>query len=241
MPISLILVSPEIPENIGFVARVMRCYNINTLRFVKLKKLSSRSLAYKTGCSATNVLDNAQYFKDIPSAIQDCHLAFGFTRRHRITKDKRVSSMEEVLCSTSFLNNVALVFGCESQGLSQEDCQWMNKLLFVKLPNTKSSLNLSHCVNIVLHEIFCHTLISNNPIIENKSSTTPIHQAIKDTTIGDRQADFQTFLSILKSKNVLKKEKQEAHIKYCQDLWNRTCPNKDEMEFLIGLIHKLTK
>jgi len=207
MSLSVILVNPEISQNVGFVARSMKCYNMNSLRIVG-RKYPPQSYAYKTGCAAVDILDNAGYYKTLAEALSDINIAMGFTCRKREEGEVHVQKMTEVIPVTDFSQNVALVFGCESQGLSRDDCLLMNRLVKIELPNDLS-LNLSHAAAIAFHEIFTHGLLTDNPlngppVKKRKGSSFKKKKtaAVSQPDFGDREDTFEYFLEILEKKKV---------------------------------------
>ncbi|MBF0431493.1 MAG: RNA methyltransferase [Fibrobacteria bacterium] len=244
MPVSIILAHPEISHNVGFVARTMKCYHLPSLRIVG-RKYPRHSYAYKTGCSAVDILDNTGYFKTLEGALADCHLALGFTRRRRDELFGYTENMLEVIPSIDFSQHVALVFGRESQGLSKEECLLADKLVQINLPNNDQSLNISHAVAIVLHEIFAHGLVTDNPLIQKNKQKQNKKKASKKTAVAatfhQKSEALESFMEILQQKNVLKTSKAGAHANYIKNLWLRANPNQKEIEFLLGLIHKITK
>ena len=239
MPLSIILVEPEIPENIGFVARTMNCYRLADLRLVKTRKLNTQSKAYKTGTKGRETLSKAQYFSSVSESLHDIHLAIGFTRRKRSIQSLRVTDISETITSLSFKQNVALIFGKESQGLSKSDCDLMSKLIFVDLPNADTSLNLSHCVTVALHEIYYHSIKTYNPLNSSSQQTSLQKDSLNDLTVGNKDQTLQKFIQKLDQFNLFKANKKGAHLQYIQDLWHKADPNQKEMDFLIGLVKKI--
>ena len=247
MPLSIILVNPEIPQNVGFIARSMKCYLLSDLKIIG-KKYAPKSLAYKTGWTAREILQEAEHYKTLSEALTNIHYALGFTKRHRVEIPQRTSKLSETAASLDFSQNIALVFGRESHGLSKDDCNLMNKLVEIDVPNKDLSLNISHAVVIAMHEIFTHGLISGNPLVEKSeklkkpnSLNTNDYMEPPPLSFGQRQIAFENFLDILRKKKVLRTEKTRAHLEYLRRLWQRASPDEKEMEFLLGLIHKIGK
>jgi len=241
MPISIVLVKPEIPQNVGFVARSMKCFGLADLKIVG-RKYSKVSLAYKTGAVAREILDRAEYFKTLSDALSSSHLALGFTRRRRDETSQRIERLCEVVPTLDFSLNTVLVFGCESQGLSRKECLLMNRLIKIELPNNGLSLNLSHAVAIVLHEIFAHAIITGNPLIKSGSggfgSVSGINKGTMPPLFKQREDTFQYLIDILEKKKVIKDEKARAQMEYLRRLWQRASPDQKEIDFLMGLIAK---
>jgi TrmH family RNA methyltransferase len=170
--IKVILVEPEIPENVGFVVRTMHCYGISQLALVRKPRYRARSLAFKTGHVGNEILKQAQYTSTVEEAIADCQYAVGFSRRHRKNIGIRSYTLQEAAPLLPFPQKVALVFGKESQGLSTEDCLPMDRMIHIPMVDEVLSLNLSHAVTVVLHEIFTRVPYSQNPIREESLART---------------------------------------------------------------------
>ncbi len=237
MSISVVLVEPEIPENVGFVARTMKCFNAKSLYIVGRAPFTPKSKAYKTGTAATEILDKAIYCKTLEEALGPHHLSYGFTKRRREIASQRLYQMEEILPASNFNLNVALVFGCESQGLSREHCEIMDKLIKINLPNNDLSLNLSHAVAIALHEIWAHSILSSNPFSTaalKKPSRGPKEK--EPTLFEEREASWEFFTGFLKDEGIIKGNKSGAKLNYLRNLWQRLQPNQKELDFLLGLI-----
>jgi tRNA/rRNA methyltransferase len=243
MSLCIVLVKPEISQNVGFVARAMKCFNVDDLRIVGKRRYPPISYAYKTGCSATDILDGASYYKTLPEALKSVSLSLGFTKRPR-ELTQRVDRLRETVPALDLGQPTALVFGRESQGLSQEDCMATDKLIKIDLPNPELSLNLSHAVTLALFEIFAHGLITDNPLVmgttkakETKPKKTA--PAPDDTSLYARKEDTFRFITrILKEKKVFLPNKMDAHLKYLRQLWQRANPSEKEAEFLMGVISK---
>jgi TrmH family RNA methyltransferase len=243
MPLSIVLVKPEISQNVGFVARSMKCFRLNDLRIVG-RRYPEVSYAYKTGAVAREILRGAVYAKTLAGALADVHMALGFTRRQRDETSQRIERLCETVPAIDFSLKVALVFGCESQGLSREDCLLLNRLVKIDLPNNGLSLNLSHAVTVVLHEIFAHGIITGNPLLgshasgprtidrlsKSKGPAPPLFQQREDT--------FQALIDFLHEKKVMKGAKARAQLEYVRRLWQRANPDQKEIDFLMGLITK---
>ncbi len=239
MPITIVLVHPEISQNVGFVARSMKCYNLTELYIIG-RKYPPQSYAYKTGFTATAILDKARYFKTLEAAIKSFEVVLGFTRRPRDGVLQRTQDLLEVVPGFDFSKNTALVFGRESKGLFREECALMSRLVQIPLPNREMSLNLSHAVSTVLHEIYCHSIFSSNPFLAARHPDPSVHTELlrEASTISEKQESFEYFVRLLVENKMFKDSKSAAHIQYLKNLWRRADPDTKEIEFIIGIIKK---
>jgi len=164
MSISVILVSPEIPENIGFVARSMKCFGAKQLILVGVRRHSKKSRAYKTGHSAKEILESALYFPTLAQALAPFELSIGFSRRWRGSSGLPFFGLEEFTPTLRGSTQLALVFGRESQGLNAEELALLDRLVYIPMEHPNLSLNLSHAVGIVLHEMYNRMPLFKHPL-----------------------------------------------------------------------------
>lgn len=150
MHISYILVEPKIPENIGASARAMKTMGFNRLVLV-------RPCEYRTGPArwlahgSTDILDNAEIFKTLKEATAGMDIIIGTTTRHRSTKAEYtdIRDLSALLQKTRTANtNIALVFGSEESGLSNDDISLCDITSIIPMAAPYPSLNLSQAVMI---------------------------------------------------------------------------------------------
>jgi len=152
--VRVVLVETKFSGNIGLVARVMKNLGFEDLRLVKPRAELNRE-AYARAISGSDIIDRSEIHNELYPAIKDCQLVIGTSRRHGVKRKNVISpeEMAELIISSLEVNNIALVFGSEDTGLSNQDikyCQWVVGIH----PGTKyESLSLSHAVAIILWEI----------------------------------------------------------------------------------------
>ncbi len=144
--VSVILVEPENPGNIGAVARVMKNFGFSDLRLVNPCEINEVSYARAT--HAKDILDNAKIFDSFEKATKDLSFLIATTGKLR-SVSKHVIKPWEI----PKYENIGIVFGRESIGLLNEEIEKCD--LVVSIPTSKYKvLNLSHAVGIILYEIF---------------------------------------------------------------------------------------
>ncbi len=244
----VVLVRPEIPENIGFVARTLACFGWSDLRLVGALPAPSRA-AWRTVSGGDAVLEKAQAFADLPSAVADCHRVLGFSRRpHR---DAVIHDLGEMIASLypqvmgknsddnrqkASDRQVALVFGPESQGLSSDDGEPVTDWVRIATPHPTMSLNLSHAVAIVVHS-FSEALAQDNAIRDGKAEG--VIEPSKTANRALMELGWEILSQALQHKEALVPARAEAQIAQLRALWNRMVLSQDEAEFLFGMIKKL--
>ena len=155
LPLSIILVRPQMGENIGATARVMANFGLKDLRIVAPRDGWPNPIAYRVSAGADAVLDRARICTDIASAVADLHTVYAtasFTRdmpRAVITPRPAIS---ELMAAAQAGQGVGIMFGCERAGLSNEDMDCCAKLISIPVEPTFNSLNLAQAVAVVAYE-----------------------------------------------------------------------------------------
>jgi len=148
----VVLVRPRNPLNIGAAARAMRNFGAEHLRLVNPYAVAFREARSAVG--ASDVLKKAQEFKSVAEAVGDCALAVGTTAvRNRALQHplRRLNDESANVIRTAMRSGrVALLFGSEKIGLTNEDfthCHW---LLHVPTHEQQISMNLGQAVAVCL-------------------------------------------------------------------------------------------
>lgn len=188
--IHIILVEPQIPENIGFVARAMTNMGLRHLHLVKPKKCDlSRVVKTATGPSI-EVVEEMEVHDDLCSAIGPFHYVVGTTARTGSLRPALTDprSLAQDLIDITQQNMVAILFGCEDRGLTNEDLKYCHTI--ATIPTSKfASLNLAHSVLLFAYEIFMASKEEEPrefPRMANKFELEGMYDHLKDvlTKIG---------------------------------------------------------
>lgn len=143
----VVLVEPEHPANLGFVARAMLCFGVPDLTVVGSRWPRIPDEARRTGVAAPGILDAARFVPDLTSALRGCATAVAFSRRPTVLRQA-----EFVLPSAPPLPSsgaTALVFGRESAGLTAAELALCP--LLARIPTAEGvSLNLGQAVAVGL-------------------------------------------------------------------------------------------
>lgn len=156
--LSIILVEPQGPINIGSVCRAMMNFGFSQLRLVNPTRHYKSLLAKKMALSAFTVLENAQVFDSLAAALSDIQIAFGTTRRFGKYRKNFFSpsrAAEKLRDDYSHVN-CALVMGPEDTGLETKDLDLCQHFITIPTHDTYPSMNLSHALSVLLYEISAH-------------------------------------------------------------------------------------
>ena len=153
--VSIILVEPQYPGNVGMVCRAMKNMGCRQLRLVNPCDYDHPE-AYKFAVSARDILDNATLFPSLREALADSPLSVGTTRRHGKYRPE-IFSPEDIagkILPQLEHHRAAIVFGREDSGLTTDElslCRW-----HATIPSATEygSLNLAQSVLILCYELF---------------------------------------------------------------------------------------
>ncbi len=153
--IRIVLVNPSHPGNIGGAARAMKNMGLKRLVLVEPRKFPHEEAEWRAA-GALDVLEQAVVVDSLEAAIADCQLAIGTSARGRripwpVLDPRRCA--EEVQASVARDEQVALVFGREDSGLSNEELQACNLHLHIPSHEDYPSLNLAMAVQVVSYEL----------------------------------------------------------------------------------------
>jgi tRNA/rRNA methyltransferase len=151
----VVLVAPRNPLNIGAAARAMSNFGFTQLRLVNPYYVAFRQATSAVG--AAELMANAVEYKTVAEAVADCTLVVGTTavgKRHLYQPLRSLelggNLIRRRLGSGS---NVALLFGSEKRGLSNDDFSHCNWLLRIPTGEANISMNLGQAVAVCLYEL----------------------------------------------------------------------------------------
>jgi TrmH family RNA methyltransferase len=152
--LQVVLVAPRNPLNIGAAARAMSNFGFLHLRIVNPYELAFREARSAVG--AEPLLARAEEFKTIAEAIEDCTLVVGTTsvgQRQLQHPVHRLDQATHLIRRHLASGRVALLFGSEKRGLSNEDLSHCHWLLRIPTREEHRSMNLGQAVAVCLYEL----------------------------------------------------------------------------------------
>ena len=153
--VSIILVRPKFPENIGSVARAMKNMGLNRLILVDGSSPLHPN-AYKLASGAEDILERAEEFSTLREAISELGCLVGMTSRGGRDRhpDLTPKTLAKKIVPLSQENSIGLAFGSEKEGLTNEELSLCH--FYVRIPSMESfpSLNLAQAVMVICYELF---------------------------------------------------------------------------------------
>jgi tRNA/rRNA methyltransferase len=153
----IVLVEPQLGQNIGTTARAMANFGLSRLRLVKPRDGWPDIQAVRAASGADAVLDGAQLFDTLPEAIADCRFVLATTARAH-DQAKPVLGPEaaarEIAPRVAAGETVAVVFGRERWGLINDEVGLADAIVTYPVNPAFASLNLAQAVLVIAYEYF---------------------------------------------------------------------------------------
>ena len=218
----IILVEPEIPENVGFCVRAMSCFGWTDLAVVGTLP-AEESPAYRTATLGKDILERAHAHPDLRSAFGPARTTVAFTRRpHR----KGLVDLQE-LSRMELEGPLALVFGRESIGLTSEEVLACDIACRIPTVHPTGSLNLGQAVAIALSGL-------------HRAPPPCAPPPGKGAAVAALREEWTE--SILeRSEPYLHPARREAGRRHLAALLRRLRPTREELRFLGALLERMSR
>lgn len=153
--ITVVLVEPRGPRNIGSVCRAMFNFGLVDLRLVNPQTDHLLHEARQMAVKATPVLEGAKIFTSLEAALADCTLSIGTTRRFGRYREDMLHPDEaaKLLLPETVAARVAMVFGREDKGLHNAELDLCQRFVTIPTSDKLPSMNLAQAVALCLYEI----------------------------------------------------------------------------------------
>jgi tRNA/rRNA methyltransferase len=229
--LSIVLVEPQGPINVGSVCRCMMNFGYSDLRLVKpcpdYRSLDARRMALK----AESMLTHAPVFPTLQAALADCHLAFGTTRRFGKYREDFLTPEQSAgrALAQSSGSRVAFVFGREDRGLHTSELDLCQFFITIPTDSTYPSMNLSHAVSLLLYEL------RKGAMGEARSVPEIFNDDMVPAQAADVENMFQHMRRTLLEAQYLDHQNPDHVLRSFRRLFGRTGLSDREVRILQGL------
>ncbi len=153
--ISVVLVEPSVPGNIGATARALKNTGISRLKLVNPGEWNTPETRWMAHGSE-DILNACEIHPDLPSALAPAQIVIGTTHREGRFRDVNSSPRETIasIAPQAHHHQIALVFGREKDGLWQRELKYCHHLIRFPTAVSHPSLNLSQAVLLLTYEFF---------------------------------------------------------------------------------------
>ncbi len=187
--IAIVLVEPQIPENIGSVARAMNNMGLSKLILVNPRELDMSVILKTATHNSVYILEQMDVVDDLMSGIGEYNYVVGTTarigsRRPVLTTPRRFA---KELVNLTQENKVAILFGREDRGLTNDELKLCHTILHIPMASS-ISLNLAQAVMVICYEIHMASIdedsvISYVPRLANKFELEGMYEHLKRALI----------------------------------------------------------
>jgi tRNA/rRNA methyltransferase len=228
----VILVEPQLGENIGTTARAMANFGLTRLRLVNPRDGWPNARARIAAAGADRVLDEAELFDRLDAAIADCTFVLAATARAHDQAKPVVSAEEaagEITRRIAGGDAVAVMFGRERNGLENDEVGLADRIITLPVNPAFASLNLAQAVLVVAYEWFKLATGGALPFrMPEKSSTAPKQQMKAFFANLERELEKVEFFR--------PPEKRETMVINLRNIFLRMQPTRQDVQTLHGVI-----
>lgn len=233
--IRIVLVETSHPGNIGAVARAMKNMGLQQLYLVNPVTFPSAEATARAS-GADDLLAQAQTCDTLAQALQGTRLVIGASARLRRISWPVVNAREcaHKVLAVSRESPVAVVFGREHSGLTNEELECCHYLVHIPTNPAFSSLNVAAAVQVIAYEIHASSLAS-------ASATVPAVNAEPAATAEEMEAFYHHLEQTLVAIDYLDPDNPRKLMRRLRRLYNRAQPDKTEINILRGILTAVGK
>jgi TrmH family RNA methyltransferase len=224
----VVLVGTRNPLNMGAAARAMSNFGAQRLRVVNPYQVAFREA--RSAVDAAELLSNAEEFRSVADAVEDCRLVVGTTAagrrelRHRLLRlEVGARAIRRRLASAP----VALLFGSEKVGLSNVDLSHCDWLMRIPTRAQHGSMNLGQAVAVCLYE-----LVRAGKTPREKNQTTPAKAA-------ELEMITQLLFGVLRSSGYVKPRLVASTEENVRRMVRRMQLNSNDAEVWLGMLRQI--
>lgn len=231
--IRIVLINTQHPGNIGATARAMKNMGLSQLFLVNPQDFPADKAVWRAG-HALDVLDATRVVSSLDEAIGDCGLVLGTSARERAIPWPlhTVREAGEHAVREAPQHTVAILFGREDRGLTNEELQRCHFHLHIPANPVYSALNLGTAVQVVAYEIRQAALAAT------ETSATPAWAAwdIAPAKIEDLEFYFEHLEQTLVDIGFHKRENPRQTMARLRRMFHRIRPDQMELNILRGIL-----
>jgi tRNA/rRNA methyltransferase len=233
----VILVEPQLGENIGSVARVMGNFGLSRLRLVKPRDGWPNSAAHRSASGADRILEEARLFDTVEAAVADCSYLLATTARQHDQAKEVVDPVEGARRVTSKAragDTAGILFGRERSGLESVEVGLADAVLTFPINPAFASLNLAQAVALVAYECFKFETNGEIPFsTPDKSKPASKQQLFSFFATLERELEKVEFFR--------PPEKHSTMVINLRNIFNRINPSQQDIRTLHGVVMALVE
>lgn len=224
---TIVLVRPQLPENIGLTVRAMHNCGLDKLVLVSPREKWPNQKAIDTSANAKIIINKTKIFDSINEAVSDYNFVIATSARKRLLRKPHKKDFLTLFKELPNTKKIAILFGPEQSGLSNKDLMLCDCIFTIPTSHINRSYNLSHSVLIMSYmwqENFKHLMLRTS----------------KNNDLSDKKS-FDLFMQYLRNELnnsgfLYPKEKSNSMFNNVQSMFLRANLSKKEIQTLWGMI-----
>lgn len=224
--IRIVLVSPLYGGNIGSVCRGMANMGLSDLAIADARPVDEGE-ARMMACHATEILANRTEYATMAEAVSDCGLVMGATARLGLYRQHAKTPRgwaPHALKTAAAGNKVALVFGREDNGLTNEELALCTQIIQIPTTAEFSSLNLAQAVLICCYELFVALDVYEPPVEKSEEASSE-----------SRERMFEIWRETLMEIGFMKDDKADHMMLGLRRILSRGQLTEDDVKIMMGI------
>jgi tRNA/rRNA methyltransferase len=233
----IVLVEPQLGENIGAAARVMANFGLSRLRLVNPRDGWPSLQARRSASGADRVLDDTRLYDTVEAAIADCAFVLATTARAHDQAKPVIGPQEAALAMAPPVaagENAAVLFGRERYGLENAEVALADRIVTFPVNPAFASLNLAQAVAIIAYEWFKLSTAGALPFAMPQKSEAARKQQIQAFfTNLERELDRIEYFRPL--------HKRATMLVNLRNIFARMQPTQQDVQTLQGVVMALSE
>jgi len=234
--IKIVMVETPHPGNIGAAARAMKNMGLSSLVLVN-PKCSVDEVAYARGSGADEILQQHQLAESLPQAVADCQLVVGTSARLRALAWPELTpgSLAQKALSCADHEKVAVVFGREHAGLTNDELQHCQYTVTIPSNPSFSSLNVASSIQVIAYELYKQYSEQVQQTAKLNEPAEPLAES------AELEGYFSHLQQVLVSTGFLDSSNPRQMMKRLRRLYQRAEPTRNEVNILRGILSAVEK
>jgi tRNA/rRNA methyltransferase len=233
----VVLVEPQLGENIGAAARAMANFGLSRLRLVKPRQAWPNDKAQMMAAGADRILERAELYDTLEAAIADCSFVLAATARAHDQAKPVVGPADaaaQIAPRIAAGETVAIVFGRERNGLENDEVALADRILTLPVNPAFASLNLAQAIVIVAYEWFTRATGAELPFrMPEKSPPAQKQQLLAFFASLERELEKVEFFR--------PPDKRETMQINLRNIFSRMMPTQQDIQTLHGVIMSIAE
>lgn len=235
--IRFILINTTHPGNIGAAARAIKNMGFNQLYLVSpCNYLDSEAISRSSG--AQDILTNAAVFPSVQEAIADCQIIIGTSSRERSLPIPKIDPKKCAELNANWLqsgNKVAILFGQERMGLTNEELALCHYHLYIPCNPHYPSLNIAAAIQIIAYELNV-AINESHPKQEEKTA-----YVTEKVSIAEMEQFYIHLEKTLITLRFLDPTNPRLLMRKLRRIFNKASLEQNEMNILRGILTMINK